>query len=158
MMFSRLLSRSLSTTQLRPSSAYSVRRFATGGLENILAGDLAPPVQVKSLGPNGIQLADGLEIPSACIFLEGKVFLWNVPQTLWKGWDKEHFQVFETVVPKPGRHRALICEMQLNNLPSRSTLVWDWEECCAAATQSSQSSKSHWSSSGCDGHSALFVG
>jgi len=100
MICAHLFKRSLHT-QLRPASAHSIRRFATGGLENILSGGPALPVQVRSLGPNGIQLADGLEIPSACIFLEGKVFLWNVPQTLWEGWTKEHFQIFDVVVPKP---------------------------------------------------------
>ncbi|KAF9777415.1 NADH dehydrogenase 1 alpha subcomplex assembly factor 3 [Thelephora terrestris] len=49
------------------------------GLENILGGGPAPPVQVKSLGEKGIELANGLVIPSACIFLDGQVFLWNVP-------------------------------------------------------------------------------
>ena len=45
------------------------------GLENILGGGPAPPVQVKSIGEDGIQSADGLVIPSACIFLDGRVFL-----------------------------------------------------------------------------------
>lgn len=88
-------------------SARSIRRYATGGFENILAGGPAPAVQVRSLGPNGIQLVDGVEIPSACIFLEGKVFLWDVPQTLWKDWTKDHFQIFDVVVPKPGSYPVL---------------------------------------------------
>ncbi|KAI0722645.1 NADH dehydrogenase 1 alpha subcomplex assembly factor 3 [Earliella scabrosa] len=72
-----------------------------GGLNNILAGGEAPPVQVKTITPNGIQLIDGLVLPSACIFLDGKVFLWNVPEKTWDGWKPEHFEIFETVVPKP---------------------------------------------------------
>jgi hypothetical protein len=72
------------------------------GLENILGGGPAPPVQVKSIGEQGIQLADGLVIPSACIFLDGQVFLWNVPPKPWKDWTKEHFRIFDAVVPKPG--------------------------------------------------------
>ncbi|KAF8915175.1 NADH dehydrogenase 1 alpha subcomplex assembly factor 3 [Mucidula mucida] len=71
------------------------------GLTNILADDNPPPVQVRTITPQGIQLADGLILPSACIFLEGEVFLWDVPQRLWAGWTNEHFQVFDLVAPKP---------------------------------------------------------
>ncbi|KAG2155104.1 uncharacterized protein EDB93DRAFT_1239374 [Suillus bovinus] len=63
--------------------------------------DVPPPVQVSSITSAGIQLADGLVLPSACIFLDGKVFLWNVPSHLWDGWGREHLSVFETAVPKP---------------------------------------------------------
>ena len=74
-----------------------------GGLTNILSGGEAPAVQVKTVSPKGIQLSDGLILPSACIFLDGKVFLWNVPAKPWDGWKQEHFEIFETVVPKPGQ-------------------------------------------------------
>ena len=87
----------------------AVRQFHTraalrypAGLENILGGGPAPPVQVKSIGQEGIQLADGLVIPSACIFLDGQVFLWNVPSKPWKDWTEEHLRIFDMVVPKPG--------------------------------------------------------
>jgi len=86
----------------------AVRQFHTraalrypAGLENILGGGPAPPVQVKSIGEEGIQLADGLVIPSACIFLNGQVFLWNVPPKPWKDWTRDHFRIFDVVVPKP---------------------------------------------------------
>src|SRR4051812_45513663 len=55
---------------------------------NILADENPPPVQVKSITNDGISLSDGLVIPSACIFLGGKVFLWDVPVSLWAGWTK----------------------------------------------------------------------
>ena len=95
----------------------AVRQFHTraalrypAGLENILGGGPAPPVQVKSIGEEGIQLADGLVIPSACIFLDGQVFLWNVPPKPWKDWTKEHFRIFDVVVPKPGEsYLDLLC-------------------------------------------------
>lgn len=79
-------------------------RVLSSTFTNILASDIPPPVQVTSLTTAGIRLADGLLIPSACIFLEGKVFLWDVPELKegWKGWGKEVFEVFEVVVPKPG--------------------------------------------------------
>ncbi|ETW84162.1 hypothetical protein HETIRDRAFT_247083, partial [Heterobasidion irregulare TC 32-1] len=70
-------------------------------LTNILAGEVPPPVQVKSVSSAGIHLQDGLLLSSSCIFLEGKVFLWDVPPTLWQGWSKERFELFELVVPKP---------------------------------------------------------
>ncbi|KAI0321957.1 NADH dehydrogenase 1 alpha subcomplex assembly factor 3 [Amylostereum chailletii] len=70
-------------------------------LTNILADDVPPPVQVKAISNAGIELEDGLIIPSACIFLEGKVFLWDVPSTLWQGWSKDRFEIFDLVVPKP---------------------------------------------------------
>ena len=80
-------------------------------LTNILAGEIPPPVQVKSITNAGILLQDGRLLPSACIFLEGEVLLWDVPPTLWKGWDESRFEVFDVVVPKPGAspppvHRA----------------------------------------------------
>lgn len=69
---------------------------------NILAGANVPATQVKSVTPEGIHLEDGRIVPGPCIFLEGQVFLWNVPSTLWDGWKPEHFEVFDAVVPKPG--------------------------------------------------------
>jgi len=71
-------------------------------LTNILAGEIPPPVQVKSISTAGLLLQDGRLFPSACIFLEGEVLLWDVPPTLWKGWDERRFEVFDVVVPKPG--------------------------------------------------------
>ncbi|KAJ7571804.1 NADH dehydrogenase 1 alpha subcomplex assembly factor 3, partial [Mycena floridula] len=68
---------------------------------NILAGDSPPPVQVSSISQKGIQLADGLLLPSSCVFLEGQVFLWDVPSSLWDGWKTDHFELFDVVVPKP---------------------------------------------------------
>ncbi|KDQ64227.1 hypothetical protein JAAARDRAFT_118740 [Jaapia argillacea MUCL 33604] len=76
-------------------------RSAHGPFTNILASDIPPPVQVKNLSSDGILLQDGLLISAACIFLEGKVFLWDVPSSLWEGWGKERFEVFDVVVPKP---------------------------------------------------------
>ncbi|KAF9478652.1 DUF498-domain-containing protein [Pholiota conissans] len=77
---------------------------------NLLADDNPPAVQVSSISNDGIQLVDGLVLPGPCIFLEGKVFLWNVPETnawskvkeeRWKAWGKEFFELFEVVTPRP---------------------------------------------------------
>ncbi|KAI0797054.1 NADH dehydrogenase 1 alpha subcomplex assembly factor 3 [Abortiporus biennis] len=70
-------------------------------LNNILSGGPAPAVQVKSVSNQGIQLQDGLILPSPCIFLEGKTYLWDVPTTFWDDWRTEHFELFDVVVPKP---------------------------------------------------------
>lgn len=79
---------------------------------NFLANDSPPAVQVESISDNGIQLADGLIIPGPCIFLEGKVFLWDVPgldlssrtaEEKWKNWDEKRFDLFEVVTPRPGK-------------------------------------------------------
>jgi hypothetical protein len=117
----RQAARSLRTTR-------SIRRYATGGFENILAGGPAPAVQVRSLGPGGIQLVDGLEIPSACIFLEGKVFLWDVPQTLWKDWTNDHFQIFDVVVPKPGLYWESVARLYSTNHNTRDSPARNWKK------------------------------
>ncbi|KAF6748961.1 NADH dehydrogenase 1 alpha subcomplex assembly factor 3, partial [Ephemerocybe angulata] len=43
-----------------------------------------------------------------CVFLEGKVFLWNVPEVTpgagkdaFKGWTEEHLELFNVVIPTP---------------------------------------------------------
>ncbi|KAF8076805.1 NADH dehydrogenase 1 alpha subcomplex assembly factor 3 [Lyophyllum atratum] len=99
LLISKPCRRSLLTCQSRRIHVSAIRRDSS--FTNILADDNPPAVQVKSITNQGIQLMDGLLIPSSCIFLEGKVFLWDVPSTLWVGWEKEHFEIFETVVPKP---------------------------------------------------------
>ena len=90
---------------------HSTRVRRDRSFTNFLADDNPPAVQVSSISENGIQLADGLVIPGACIFLEGKVFLWDVPtmsltsqvrDERWKGWNEERFQLFEVVTPRPG--------------------------------------------------------
>ena len=79
-------------------------------LTNILASEIPPAVQVKSISTAGVLLQDGRLLPSACIFLEGEVLLWDVPPIPWKGWDESKFEVFDVVVPKPGA-----------SLPARAT-------------------------------------
>ncbi|KAF5322840.1 hypothetical protein D9619_000236 [Psilocybe cf. subviscida] len=77
---------------------------------NLLADDTPPAVQVSSISTDGIQLADGLLLPGPCIFLEGKVFIWDVANAdvgsrvradRWREWNKEHFEILETVAPRP---------------------------------------------------------
>ncbi|KAF9554530.1 hypothetical protein CPC08DRAFT_712809 [Agrocybe pediades] len=95
-----ITSRSLHTTRVARDRSFT----------NLLADDDPPPVQVSSISDAGIQLADGLMIPGPSIFLEGKVFLWDVPhpdlksrkaEERWQGWTPERFEIFEAVAPRP---------------------------------------------------------
>ena len=79
------------------------------GLTNMLASEVPPSLQVTSVTPFGVLLADGRLFPSACILLESKAFLWEVPPGPLTSdtWGTEHFEIFETVVPRPGEeHRS----------------------------------------------------
>ncbi|EIW76195.1 DUF498-domain-containing protein [Coniophora puteana RWD-64-598 SS2] len=78
------------------------------GLTNMLASEVPPPVQVLSVGSGGISLADGLVLRGPAVFLEGRVWLWDVPvsksrtgEASWEGWDQDCFKLFEVVVPRP---------------------------------------------------------
>ncbi|KAF9527966.1 NADH dehydrogenase 1 alpha subcomplex assembly factor 3 [Crepidotus variabilis] len=77
---------------------------------NLLADDTPPAVQVSSISEQGIHLIDGLMIPGPCMFLEGKVFLWDVPSLdmssrvsdeRWLGWSDEKFELLDAVTPRP---------------------------------------------------------
>ncbi|CAL1700233.1 unnamed protein product [Somion occarium] len=104
-MFSRTLTGSLLRQTFRTQRRYihptHIRRNVPTSLNNILAGGEAPAVLIRTVTPEGVELADGLVIPSACIFLEGQTFLWDVPEKLWDKWTPEHFEIFDVVVPKP---------------------------------------------------------
>src|ERR1700730_9422981 len=75
---------------------------ARPGLVNMLASDVQPPIQINTVTADGILLADGLLIPSACILLDGKAFLWDPPPTGFENWKPTHFQLFASVLPRPG--------------------------------------------------------
>ena len=138
----------MSTLFVNAFKRSAVRQFHTrtalrypAGLENILGGGPAPPVQVKSIGEEGIQLADGLVIPSACIFLNGQVFLWNVPPKPWVDWTKEHFRIFDVVVPKPGpraRFGSFAFPSNVSTLTPRNSPSRYWEICCAVTPYTSK--------------------
>ncbi|KAJ6560296.1 DUF498-domain-containing protein [Mycena capillaripes] len=85
----------------RPMHTTARLRSGPGpSLTNILASDTPPAVQVASVTADGIYLEDGLLLPAACIFIEGKVFLWDVPESVTQ-WGREHLSMFEVVVPRP---------------------------------------------------------
>jgi hypothetical protein len=140
----------MSTLFINSFKRSAVRQFHTrpalrypAGLENILGGGPAPPVLVKSIGEEGIQLADGLVIPSACIFLDGKVFLWKVPPKPWRDWTKDHFRIFDVVVPKPGRRPSFASfapKFDASTTMTRHSPSWYWKIRCAVASHTSKSS------------------
>jgi hypothetical protein len=138
----------------------AVRQFHTraalrypAGLENILGGGPAPPVQVKSIGEEGIQLADGLVIPSACIFLDGQVFLWNVPSKPWKDWTKDHFRIFDAVVPKPGTSCLGLYALFLTfDTTTRDSPPGYWEIRRTITSDASKLPQPGGDPGGCNGH------
>ncbi|KAF8524638.1 DUF498-domain-containing protein [Hysterangium stoloniferum] len=86
------VARSLHSSCIRRSS----------GLTNILADGTPPPVLVHNITSTGhIELLNGMILPGPCIFLGGKVFLWDVPPVLSDTWGAERFQIFDVVIPKP---------------------------------------------------------
>jgi NADH dehydrogenase [ubiquinone] 1 alpha subcomplex assembly factor 3 len=87
-----VLTRGIQTSLLRRDRSFT----------NLLADEVPPAVQVSSITDDGILLADGLLLPSSCIFHDGRVFLWDVPLKLWEGWESERFEFFESTVPRPG--------------------------------------------------------
>ncbi|EJD01606.1 DUF498-domain-containing protein [Fomitiporia mediterranea MF3/22] len=129
--------------QQRPTQCFSStpHRFSSEPtkIHNILGDGPAPPVQVRGMTAAGIELADGLILPSSCIFLDGNVFLWNVPSTLWNGWSKEQFEMFEVVVPKPeililgtGKgvsHPPPSIRMYLNSIGIQLDVMDTWNAC-----------------------------
>ncbi|KAJ7228163.1 DUF498-domain-containing protein [Mycena pura] len=80
-------------TSFRPQNSHT-------SLTNILASDTPLAVQIASVTEEGILLEDGLLLPAACILLDGKVFLWDVPDKTTQ-WGREHLAMFEVVVPRP---------------------------------------------------------
>lgn len=112
----------------------AVHHSEAGGFSNILADSPTPAVQVKTITNEGIELADGLILPGASIFLDGKVFLWEVPETRWEGWDKKHFEIFDVVVPKPGTYVRRVSGQSAYAF-YRVIDHWHWEEGRICATQ-----------------------
>ena len=137
-------------TTRRPFHSVQVLRRST--FTNLLASDNPPPVQVSSITPSGILLADGLIIPSACIFLEGKVFLWDVPENIWEGWTKDHFEIFEAVVPKPGRYISQTLRKRVSDIFYRNPALWDWADNGIATSIFAFVYERDWHSSRFHGH------
>jgi hypothetical protein len=152
----RPLQHSARLAPLKLNSLTHARR--SSGFTNILASEIPPPVQVQSMTDAGIILSDGLIISGPCIFLEGKVFLWDVPSTLWDGWGKERFEIFDVVVPKPGEDPLPLVEVYklINSSWFRDITSWNWETRLEASSASSFASESARDAGRCHGHSSFY--
>ena len=105
------------------SSTPIARNGSPTKIHNILGGGPAPPVQVRGMTPAGIELHDGLILPSSCIFLDGSVFLWDTPWPLWDAWSKEQFEIFEVVVPKPGEKNNTSDNIRVDSADSLAEIL-----------------------------------
>ncbi len=112
----RLLAYSSSLRNLGPRQIHITSTNRDRSFTNLLADEIPPAVQVASISDNGIRLADGLIINGPSIFLDGKVFLWDVPnlnmsskigEERWKNWNAEYFQLFKVVTPRPGKRLVI---------------------------------------------------
>jgi hypothetical protein len=74
----------------------------TSGLNNIFDRDTGG-IQIRNVAETGIELEDGLTMASSCIVIGGKVFLWKTPGPPWTGWTQDDFELFNVIVPKPGK-------------------------------------------------------
>lgn len=130
-------------------------------LNNILEGGPTPAVQVRGVTAAGIELEDGLILPSACVFIDGNVFLWNVPPTLWSSWGKEHFELFEIIVPKPGERAPCIQSaaqrmLTTGHLRTRNLDTWHRKKRGAPAAGTEDVSEQHWDTVGRHGYCACL--
>jgi NADH dehydrogenase [ubiquinone] 1 alpha subcomplex assembly factor 3 len=81
-------------------------------LTNIFDTADRPSLTIAKLTPKGFHLSDDLVVPGGLVLAGYQALLWNVDppvgdgtgglEAAWKGWTKERFQVFESVVPRPG--------------------------------------------------------
>jgi hypothetical protein len=118
------LTRTLGTTPVRRDRSFM----------NVLADEHPPPVQVDSISEEGILLADGLLLPSSCIFFDGHVFLWDVPQNLWEGWGPERFEFFEATLNRPGLYIPPPQHERLLITTNRNSSIRYRTDVCAAST------------------------
>lgn len=81
-------------------------------LQNIFETPDRPSLTIAKLTPKGFHLSDDLVVPGGLVLAGYQALLWDVDPpkgdgagglaSAWQGWTKERFQVFETVVPRPG--------------------------------------------------------
>jgi NADH dehydrogenase [ubiquinone] 1 alpha subcomplex assembly factor 3 len=119
-----------SFTMLRTSVARLAQPLSARGLhttrplqslQNIFETSDRPSLTIAKLTPKGFHLSDDLVVPGGLVLAGYQALLWNVDppkgdgsggmEEAWKGWTKERFQVFESVVPRPGQsaHACVAC-------------------------------------------------
>jgi NADH dehydrogenase [ubiquinone] 1 alpha subcomplex assembly factor 3 len=106
----------LRTQLLRLSRPTSSRCFSATrpaqSLTNIFDTADRPSLTIAKLTPKGFHLSDDLVVPGGLVLAGYQALLWDVDppkgdgsagiDAAWSGWTKERFQVFESVVPRPG--------------------------------------------------------
>ena len=100
---------------------HSTSHLRASALQNLFDTDDRPSLFVEKLNEKGFYLSDHLVVPGGLIIIDGRPLLWDVDpprdydaagglEGMWRGWSKERFSVFETVVPRPGKATvALSC-------------------------------------------------
>jgi hypothetical protein len=151
----RVDARPAGLSRYRKLHVTSIRRDSS--FTNILADENPPPVQVKAITDEGISLSDGLKLSSACVFLEGKVFLWDVPTSLWTGWTKDHFEIFETVIPRPGKHSPTLLPLHTNSCAFRNSPAWNRRQPLANSIALTFPFTTTWNSSRRHGHGTFVL-
>lgn len=86
-------------------------------LQNIFDTADRPSLTITKLTPKGFHLSDDLVVPGGLVLAGYQALLWNVDppkgdgtggmEAAWQGWTKERFQVFESVVPRPGERASI---------------------------------------------------
>lgn len=80
-------------------------------MTNLFDDTARPRVAVTKLNDQGFHLSDGLIVPGGVIFVDNRIFLWDVDppkvdkltgRGMWDEWKEDRLSVFETVLPRPG--------------------------------------------------------
>lgn len=99
-----------SSKSLQTRSLHTTRPVLS--LQNIFETSDRPSLTIAKLTPKGFHLSDDLVVPGGLVLAGYQALLWDVDppkgdgsgdlKAAWQGWTKERFQVFESVVPRPG--------------------------------------------------------
>lgn len=133
-MLRTLLSQSSRSLQTR--SLHSTRPALS--LQNIFETSDRPSLTIAKLTPKGFHLSDDLVVPGGLVLAGYQALLWDVDppkgdgsgdlQAAWKGWTKERFQVFESVVPRPGMSARWRSNNRREADKSRDFTIWNWPD------------------------------
>jgi len=110
-------------------------------LQNLFDTADRPSLTIAKLTPKGFHLSDDLVVPGGLVLAGYQALLWNVDppkgdgtngmEAAWQGWTKERFQVFESVVPRPGEYFGI--QEKVSRLFNRDSAIWNWTDGLASA-------------------------
>jgi hypothetical protein len=115
------LDRMIRTQLLKLARPHAARAIHTTrpalSLTNIFDTADRPSLTIAKLTPKGFHLSDDLVVPGGLVLAGYQALLWDVDppkgdgsagiDAAWKGWTKDRFQVFESVVPRPGTYSTI---------------------------------------------------